>query len=244
MLSIQDITASYDETIILDRLSLTVQPHDIVSLIGPSGAGKSTLMNCITSLHPIDNGEILLNGQTISPKAQTIGWIPQHYGLLPWKSVYDNIMMGLTIKKIPLSKTLIEKTTDIIQELGLTDLLQQFPNQLSGGQQQRVSIARSMVMSPDLFLLDEPFSALDAITREKMQHLFLNQWQQHQAPTILITHDVEEAVFLGRRIVLLSGKPGQIIHEFDNPSFEIEPQKKRLTDSFYHVTKRIREALD
>ncbi|MGO3732384.1 MAG: ABC transporter ATP-binding protein [Vagococcus sp.] len=168
MLSIQDMTASYDETIILDSLSLTVQPHDIVSLIGPSGAGKSTLMNCITSLHPIDKGDILLNGQAVSPKTQTIGWIPQHYGLLPWKSVYDNIMMGLTIKKIPLSKTLIEKTTDIIQELGLDGLLQQFPNQLSGGQQQRVSIARSMVMSPDLFLLDEPFSALDAITREKM----------------------------------------------------------------------------
>ncbi|HCM89644.1 MULTISPECIES: ABC transporter ATP-binding protein [Vagococcus] len=241
MLEIKNITTAYYEQVVLKNIDLEVKKTEILALIGPSGTGKSTLINSITNLHPIVSGDILLNGQKIDTKKQTIGWIPQNYGLLPWKTVADNINMGLKIRgKVASEKATFEK---LVSELGLGELLKKYPHQLSGGQQQRVSIARAMVMNSDLYLLDEPFSALDAITREKMQALFLDEWQKRQAPTIVITHDVEEAVFLGSKIALLSGKPGEIIRIWDNPSFSLALEEKRLSDSFYQTIQEIREVL-
>ena len=173
-----------------------------------------------------------------------LAWIPQNYGLLPWKSVTDNIALGLNIKDKKLVKSKALEIEEIIDELGLTEAVGKYPNQLSGGQQQRVSIARAMLMDPELYLLDEPFSALDAITREKMQSLFLAEWEKKKAPTILITHDVEEAVFLGHRLVLLSGNPGRVQRVMDNPSVAIPKEEKRLNDEFYQMARHVREVLD
>ena len=241
MLEIKKMTTAYHEQVVLKNIDLGVRETEILALIGPSGTGKSTLINSITNLNPIVSGEILLNGQKVDTKKQTIGWIPQNYGLLPWKTVADNINMGLKIRgKVTSEKATFEK---LVSELGLGELLKKYPHQLSGGQQQRVSITRAMVMNSDLYLLDEPFSALDAITREKMQTLFLSEWQKRQAPTIVITHDVEEAVFLGSKIALLSGKPGEIVKLWDNPSFSLPLEEKRLSDSFYQRIQEIREVL-
>ena len=244
MLEIKDLKVSYDDKPVLNDVNLTIGEQEIVALIGPSGTGKSTLINSITALHPITSGKIELNNQPISTKQMNISWIPQNYGLLPWLSVKENILLGLSIKKQPTIGNKEQEILRIIKELGLELLLKQFPNQLSGGQQQRVAIAKAMVMDSDVYLLDEPFSALDAITREKMQQLFLSEWYQKPAPTILITHDVEEAVFLGQRIILLSGKPGQIVEEISNPSFSISSDEKRVSDSFYQVAKQVREVLN
>ena len=244
MLTIKHLNVSYEAKKVLADINLTVGSKEIIALIGPSGTGKSTLINSITALHPVDSGDIKLNDEPISPKEMSLAWIPQNYGLLPWLSVEDNILLGLSIKKTKLTTDIKEKVTSIVKELSISELLKQFPSQLSGGQQQRVSIARAMVMDSDLFLLDEPFSALDAITREKMQSLFLTEWHKRPAPTILITHDVEEAVFLGQRIVLLSGKPGQIVETIENSSFHIPIGEKRLSDHFYQVAKHVREVLD
>lgn len=244
MLEIKKLHVSYETKKVLEDINLAVQAKEIIALIGPSGTGKSTLLNSITTLQKYDSGEITLNKQSISPKEMNLAWIPQNYGLLPWLSVEDNILLGIRTKKIKETAEIKQKVRSIISELNISELLKQFPNQLSGGQQQRVSIARGLVMDSDLYLLDEPFSALDAITREKMQSLFLGEWEKHPAPTILITHDVEEAVFLGHRIVLLSGKPGKIVEVIDNSSFSIPKEKKRLSDHFYQVAKQVREVLD
>lgn len=244
MLSIKQVNVSYDNKKVLEDINLEIKQNQIIALIGPSGTGKSTLINSITALRKIDSGQIELNGNSISPKNMTLAWIPQNYGLLPWLSVEDNLLLGLKVKKEKMTPAGQKEVQMIIEELKIADLLTKFPNQLSGGQQQRISIARAMLMDSDLYLLDEPFSALDAITRENMQHLFLAEWEKKQAPTILITHDVEEAVFMGHKIALLSGNPGQIVEVIDNPSCIIPKEQKRLSDSFYQVAKQVREVLD
>lgn len=244
MLDIKHLSASHDTKIILQEINLTVARDDIVALIGPSGTGKTTLIECINGLQKITSGNITLNGTPVTPRQQTISWIPQQYGLLPWATVYDNVLMGVTIKKIPVTDLLKQQVSDLLQSLGLSELVNQFPNQLSGGQQQRVAIARAMLVNPDIFLLDEPFSALDALTREQMQAQFFSQWQIHKAPTILITHDVEEAVFLGSRIVLLSGSPGQIVADIPNDKlFHLALSERRGSSLFYEQVRLVREAL-
>lgn len=226
MLAIENLKVSYDGKNVLKEINLQVDSKEIIALIGPSGTGKSTLINSVMALHPIDSGRITLNEVPVSSKEMNLAWIPQNYGLLPWLSVEGNILLGLTIKKIKQTPQVKAQVAEIVAELKIGELLKQYPSQLSGGQQQRVSIARAMVMAADLYLLDEPFSALDAITRENMQRLFLREWQKQPAPAILITHDVEEAVFLGNRIALLSGKPGEIVEIIENDSFSIPSEKK------------------
>lgn len=244
MLNIQKVSASYkDAGLILDNVSFTVSKGEIVALVGPSGTGKSTLLNSITTLHKDYEGKITLNGNKINPKHQNIAWIPQNYGLLPWETVKENILLGVMIRKLDKAK-FTETFEHLVSELGLTDYLHRYPNQLSGGQQQRVAIARAMLVTPDLFLLDEPFSALDALTRENMQSLFLKQWETSQAPTVLITHDVEEAVFMGSKIVLLSGKPGKVKQEIYNESFNISLEEKRLSPVFYDTIQQVRGAME
>lgn len=244
MLNIDKVSASYDDVgLILDDISFTVSKGDIVALIGPSGTGKSTLLNSITTLHKEYEGMITLNGDVINPKKQKIAWIPQNYGLLPWETVKENILLGGTVRKLKPSD-LNSRLNHLVEELGLAALLERYPNQLSGGQQQRVAIARAMLVTPDIFLLDEPFSALDALTREHMQELFLTQWSKELSPTILITHDVEEAVFMASQLVLLSGKPGTIKAVIDNPSISLSLEEKRLSPLFYDTIKQVRGAME
>ena len=204
----QQITALKDVNLVL--------PYGTsASLIGPSGCGKSTLLRVLAGLNRKYSGEVLLNGQSPQENGKT-ALILQDYGLLPWKTVWDNVKLGLQIKGMP-KKEYEQKTEEILSKLGLLDLRKRFPTQLSGGQRQRVAIARSLVLEPELLLMDEPFSSLDALTREEMQDLVLRLWQETNLTILLITHNIEEAVFLGQKIFVMSACPGTIIRELDNP---------------------------
>lgn len=243
MLCLENIGLSYEDQPILEKVNLEVATDELVTLIGPSGTGKSSLLRGVMGLVPFTKGQALLNEMPISPKQHSLGWIPQNYGLLPWQSVEANILTGVRLRKQDWTSSRQQLFDHLIGTLDLTTLLKKYPNQLSGGQQQRVSIARALLLDPDALFLDEPFSALDALTREKIQLLFLNQWYDRPVPTVMITHDVEEALFLGHRIVLLSGKPATIQKIWENPCVNVSPEERREHPAFYRLVQAIREEL-
>lgn len=222
MISIENLSVNYksdsDVYTAISGINLTIPEGGTLAVIGPSGCGKSTLLKAIAGLIPEYEGTIKINGDELNPKKQTIGFMPQNYGLLPWRTVIDNIRLGMKIKRAPelLDRKVLKK---LMRQLGIEGLGHRYPTELSGGQQQRVALARVFALQPDVLLMDEPFSALDAITREEMQDIFLKLWQKNNVSTIFVTHYVEEALYLGQRIAILSASSGNINRIVDNPLF-------------------------
>lgn len=201
-------------TQILDNVNLSLGKGKIGVLIGPSGCGKSTLLSVIAGLNQSYQGQVLIDGRPPA-QCQDTALILQDYGLLPWKTVWENVTLGLQIRKFPKGE-IKEKAKSILDKLGLYGLIHRYPAQLSGGQRQRIAIARSLVLEPKLLLMDEPFSSLDALTREEMQQLLLEIWQETKLTILLVTHNIEEAVFLGQEIMVMTKLPGTVKEKVEN----------------------------
>ncbi|RYD01855.1 hypothetical protein N752_28010 [Desulforamulus aquiferis] len=187
----------------LEEVTFTIPKGGTCSIIGPSGSGKSTLLYVLSGLMDNFSGEVLIEGKPVSRGRRKTALILQDYGLLPWKRVWDNAALGLTIRGVS-NKEIEDILGPILQELGLWELRDRFPAQLSGGQRQRTGIARALALKPDLLLMDEPFSALDALTREALQQQVQRIWSKGNMSVALVTHSIEEAIFLGQRIIVLS----------------------------------------
>ena len=200
----------------LADISLCVERGTVLALIGASGCGKSTLLRVVAGLVRPTAGTLHADGANVDPRMLRIGFLPQNYGLLAWKTVRENILLGAEIKGEwdEKRKAIFD---ELVADLGLKDLLTRYPHELSGGQQQRVGLARVFLLAPDLLLMDEPFSALDAITRESMQEVFLSLRKKNAVTTMLVTHYVEEALALAGRIAVMMGTPGRIAEIIDNP---------------------------
>lgn len=190
---------------------------EILSLTGPSGCGKSSLLNSLAGIIQPAAGSILLDGTPLSPRRHQIALVPQQYGLLPWKTVRENIALPERLGKRCVPDDLRQT---ILETLGLTTLLGRYPSQLSGGQRQRVALARALTMQSDLLLLDEAFSALDVATAMRSRELFRHLWSLRPVPTICVTHSPDEALALSERIQLIGGRPGRLIRELHRPSRE------------------------
>jgi ABC-type nitrate/sulfonate/bicarbonate transport system, ATPase component len=240
MIEIQNLTVDYRNTNgsfnALYDINMEIQDGDIYAVLGPSGCGKSTLLYVLSGLIRNFKGRVYINNGAVNPAVQRIGIIFQNYGLLPWKNVYDNAVLGTSIKdRGKVDKQYIEY---ILNELEISKLKSRYPGTLSGGQMQRAAIARAFILKPDILLMDEPFSALDTITREETQELFLKVWRQNRVSAVFVTHSIEEAVCVGRKIVVLSRSPGRILNIFENPLFG---QKDiRLSKDFYEMVLKIR----
>ncbi len=241
MIKIKNLSVKYQgknkDTLALDNLNININTGDIYTFIGPSGCGKSTFLYVLSGILKDYSGSISIDGKTINPKTQRIGLVLQNYGLLPWKNVLSNIMLGIKIKND--KPVLDEYGRYILKQLGIDNLLDRYPRELSGGQQQRVAIARAFILKPDLLLMDEPFSALDAITREEIQELFLNIWKKNQVTTVFITHSVDEALYLGSKIVVFSPSPGRVLKVLDNPCFKLD--NLRFRDEYYSMSMELRK---
>ena len=193
----------------LTGIDLQVKKNEFVALLGTSGCGKSTLLRMLCGLDFPTDGEILNNGEKISGPGMDRGMVFQGYTLYPWMSVIDNVAYGLKAKKIDKEER-YETARQFIKEIGLADFENVYPSQLSGGMRQRVAIARALAANPDSLLLDEPFGALDAQTRRTMQELTLQMWRKYPKTVIMVTHDVDEAILMADRVVIMSAHPGSV----------------------------------
>lgn len=196
---------SYAQTRILEDVEISVRRGEVLCLVGPSGCGKSTLLRVISGLERSFVGDVHLDGERLNGRSAKIGFIFQEPRLLPWLSVAENVAFGLGTKAAA-----SPQVEALLEEVGLAGYGQALPKQLSGGQAQRVSIARGLFTQPQLLLLDEPFSAVDAFTRMKLQDLLLAVAAQHQTTLVLVTHDLDEALYLGDRILIMGANPGII----------------------------------
>lgn len=194
----------------VDNATLDINPGEFICLLGPSGCGKSTLMNCVAGfVHPTQ-GEVKVDGRLISKPGPDRGMVFQHHSLFPWKTVKDNVAFGpLMAKQGKLEAESVART--LINMVGLSAYENRFPNVLSGGMKQRVGIARALANYPNVLLMDEPFGALDAQTRSMMQENLLQIWDEFGITVIFVTHDIDEAVFLADRVVVMSASPGRLI---------------------------------
>ena len=218
-------------------VSLSVNKGEFICLLGPSGCGKSTLLNAIAGFSPITSGSIKIDGKEIKEPSVDNVMIFQNYGLFPWRTVQKNVELGLESKKIPKEER--RKIADkYIELVGLENFKKSHPRQLSGGMQQRVSIARALAVDPKIIFMDEPFGALDAITRMKLQDDILSISKQEKKTIIFVTHDIEEAVFLADRIVIMTPNPGKIKCVVTVP---LKGHRERTASDFLQVRDKIFE---
>jgi len=201
---------------VLDRVSLSVAENEFLSIVGTSGCGKSTLLNILAGLEDASDGTVRIDGRPIRGPGRDRGVVFQGYSLFEWMTVEGNIRFALEKSDLPAAEK-SERVAHFIAAVGLRGFERAYPAQLSGGMRQRVAIARALVYRPRILLMDEPFGALDAQTRGMMQELLLQIWEDHKATVIFITHDVDEALFLSDRVVVLAARPGRIRREITVP---------------------------
>lgn len=238
-LSLKNIQKSFDDKRILDNISLEVQAGEFVSLIGPSGSGKSTMFNLIGGLLSPDSGNIYMNDELITNKSGHISYMPQQPSLFPWRTVLNNVLLGQEIQG--LQET--ERAIEMLEKAGLGDVIHSYPHELSGGMQQRVAFIRAL-LSPQTFMcLDEPFSALDEFTRLDMQKWLLTTWEDYDRSVLFITHNIEEALFLSDKIIILSSNPAQIKEVIEIPFARPRDEHIFLTDTFLAWKKKLMDII-
>lgn len=236
MLNITNLSADYGGKPALEAINLTLDSGELLVVLGPSGCGKTTLLNLIAGFVPYQYGSIQLEGKRVRGPGAERGVVFQNEGLLPWRNVQENVAFGLQLAGVAREQRL-NTARDMLKKVGLEGAEKRFIWQLSGGQRQRVGIARALAANPQLLLLDEPFGALDAFTREQMQTLLLRLWHETGKQVLLITHDIEEAVFMATELVLLSPGPGRVLErlplEFARRYVAGEPVRSIKSDPLF-----------
>jgi ABC-type nitrate/sulfonate/bicarbonate transport system ATPase subunit len=230
---------SGNDIVALEKVSIDINPGEFVSLVGPSGCGKSTLLRLITGLDKANEGELYLDDDKITAPHYERGLVFQNPTLFPWLNVHDNVASGLKARKIYNEKK--EEVAEFIKLVGLEGFEKSYPHQLSGGMAQRVSLARSLVNHPKVLLLDEPLGALDAFTRMQMQDEILRLWKERGTTMVLVTHDVDEAIYLSDRIVIMSPRPGKVEEIID---VKLSRPRQRNYPDFLRLRSKILETLN
>jgi NitT/TauT family transport system ATP-binding protein len=227
----------------LEDLSLEIPQGEFICILGPSGCGKSTLLWGLSGLHDLTAGEVVVNGTPVHGPRPEIGMIFQDANLLPWRNLWQNIQFPFEIKRID-SRPYESRIQGLLQEVGLAGFEKKMPRELSGGMQQRASIVRCLSYDPDVILMDEPFGALDAFTRDEMNLLIQKIWMETGKTIVFVTHNVSEAIFLADRVVVLTPRPGRLAHIFPIDLPRPRTIDMTFTPDYIHVVKEIKNTIE
>jgi ABC-type nitrate/sulfonate/bicarbonate transport system ATPase subunit len=234
-----DVSQRFGDLVVLDRLRFTIGANEFLCLLGRSGCGKTTVANLMAGLLPCSDGSVTIDGVPVDPRRHELAFVFQEPSLWPWRTVRDNIKIGLEIKRVP-PHEIERRVTEMVELVGLKGFEDYYPYQISGGMKQRVAIARAFAVDADLILMDEPFAALDAQTRTSMQAEVLRIWERRKTTVVFVTHNLEEAVYLAERIIVLTEKPTRI-----KASLEVDlPRPRDFSDPrFVALRKRLGELI-
>ncbi|RMF45225.1 MAG: ABC transporter ATP-binding protein [Anaerolineae bacterium] len=246
MLTVQHLTMHYETPQgplpVLAGLNFAVQPREFVCVLGPSGCGKSTLLRLLAGLEPPTRGQVLLNGQAVTEPRPEIGLVFQQPTLMPWRTVLENVRLPLEVDGLA-ADAAHREALSVLNLVGLTQFAETLPKDLSGGMAQRVALARALVTSPQVLLLDEPFGALDALTREHMSAELLRIWRARRTTVLMVTHSIAEAVLLADRVLVLSPRPAQLRLDVPIPLPRPRSDALRYAPEFVALERQIRAAL-
>ncbi|MDR3043488.1 MAG: ABC transporter ATP-binding protein [Desulfovibrio sp.] len=235
-----NLTKRFGELLVLDDISFSVAEGEFVAIVGPTGCGKTTFLNTLSCLLPASNGQILIDGTPANPKRHNISYVFQEPTCLPWRTVRENVAYGMEVKGRP-QKDIDERLDHILNLVGLTQCANLYPNQISASMQQRIAVSRAFAVDPDLLLMDEPYGQLDVKLRFYLEDELVSLWRKLQSTVLFITHNIEEAVYVSERILVLSNKPTRIKAEvkvdLPRPRDFMDPEFVRIRE---HVTDLIR----
>ena len=234
---------SQEKLVVLDNISFTASRGEFITIIGPSGCGKSTLLNCIAGLTSVDGGTIRLDGVEVSGPDRDRAVVFQNSSLLPWRTVVRNVAYGLELRRELNKSQIAARVKSVIELVGLRGFENHYPHEISGGMQQRANLARALAVDPKLILMDEPFGALDALTKDVLQDELASLTGRTEQTIVFITHDIEEAVFLGHRVLVMSSAPGQIVADVIVPFVRPRDRAVTETEEFISLVHDLREHL-
>jgi NitT/TauT family transport system ATP-binding protein len=221
----------------LEDVNLTVRQGEFITLVGTTGCGKTTLLNLITGLYEVDEGYVRL-GESLR-FGDNIAHVFQHYTLFPWRTAISNVSFGLQMRGVPRTQR-HARAAELLAKVGLKDFENAYPHELSGGMRQRAAIAQALAIKPNLLLMDEPFGAVDDSTRTELQQMLTDLWQENQITILFVTHNIDEAIILGSRVLVFSERPGKIACEF---KIDLPRPRNRMTEDFTKLFIQIRKSL-
>ncbi|MCR6544661.1 ABC transporter ATP-binding protein [Dehalobacterium formicoaceticum] len=237
--SVNNLTKSFGDLLVLNDINFTVGKGEFLVIVGPTGCGKTTFLNVLSTLYPATKGNILIDGEPADPKKHNISFVFQEPSCLPWRTVRDNIAYGMEVKKFPPDK--LKKELDKVMEVvGLTECADLYPNQISSSMEQRVAIARAFSVNPDLLLMDEPYGQLDVKLRFYLEDELIRIWKEFGNTVLFVTHNIEEAVYVAERILILSNKPTTIKAEVH---VDLPRPRNYLDPEFIRIRKEVTELI-
>ena len=238
-IQVKELTKSFGELLVLDDISFNVAEGEFLSIVGPTGCGKTTFLNALSKLIPTTKGNIFIDGEEANPKKHNISFVFQEPTCMPWRTVRDNVAYGMEVKGFPKEK-LEQRLKKILDMVGLTSTAHLYPNQVSASMEQRIAVARAFAVDPDLLLMDEPYGQLDVKLRYYLEDELVRLWKELKATVIFVTHNIEEAVYVAERILVLSNKPTKIKAEV---KVDLPRPRSLIDPKFVEIRKQVTELI-